>query len=108
MYENPYSSPASHSWGGERSGRTRIIRRINPLQLGKVLAICYAMISLLVVPIFLLGAAFGNNKAPGGSMVFVLLLPVLYGIAGFIGGLLCGFFYNICAKITGGIEVEIE
>jgi hypothetical protein len=39
---------------------------------------------------------------------FALFLPIIYGVAGFIGGIVSAFLYNIIAKWVGGMEVEIE
>jgi hypothetical protein len=40
---------------------TKRIKRIDPLQLGKVLAITYGLIALIIVPIFLLFGAIAGN-----------------------------------------------
>jgi len=103
MSDNPYSSPVSSGSVLERPTQRRVLRRIAPLQLGKVLGILYALLSLLVIPVFL----FSPRNGFGGG-VFVVMLPIFYGIAGFIGGVICAFVYNICAGIVGGIEVDVE
>jgi hypothetical protein len=36
----------------------------------------------------------------------IIILPICYGIIGFIGALLSAFIYNIAAKVTGGVEVD--
>ena len=45
-----------------------------------------------------------------GSIIFgigsIIIMPIVYGIAGALGGLICGFFYNIVAGMVGGIEIE--
>jgi hypothetical protein len=94
---------------------TRRIKRFNPLQLGKMLAVMYGAMGLIFCPVFLLFSLFAPHQAGarGPAMFlfgtgFALMLPVIYGCMGFIGGLLSGFIYNLIAKWIGGIEVEVE
>jgi hypothetical protein len=35
-------------------------------------------------------------------------LPIIYGVFGFISGLIVGALYNLIAGWTGGIEVELS
>ena len=46
--------------------------------------------------------AFGATLGVGA----VVLFPILYGVIGFLGGLLTAALYNLVAGITGGIEFE--
>jgi hypothetical protein len=92
------------------------------MQLGKMLAAVYGLISLIIVPFILafsvIGAFAGASGRSGGfglaalgagfGLVMILLLPLLYAAIGFIGGVLGGFIYNLVAKWVGGIEVEFE
>jgi hypothetical protein len=94
---------------------TRRIKRVAPLQLGKISGLVYAILGLLICPIFLLAFVFApaaQAQQRVGVMAlgagFALFLPVLYGIAGFVGGVVSAFIYNIIAKWIGGIEVEVE
>ena len=89
------------------------LTRIAPLKAGIVLAILYGLLSLVVVPFLLLGLTFSQvgGKPQPTDLVgfgFVLLLPVLYGIAGFIFGMLGAAIYNLVAKWTGGLEFEVR
>ena len=99
---------------------TRRLKRIAPLQLGLMLGVTYALISIIIIPFFLLftigaGAAAraaGHNSAGvagvfGFGAAFVVVLPILYGVIGFIGGVIGAFVYNLVAKWIGGIEVEV-
>jgi hypothetical protein len=79
------------------------LTHVSPLQLGIVLAVLYGSIALIFAPIFLLAALFGT-KSGGMSVSFAILCPIIYAIAGFIGGVIAGFVYNLVAKWTGGIE----
>ena len=98
---------------------TRRLKRIAPLQLGKLLGVFYALSTLLFVPFILLFSALGSAvpQMEGGSAVpgilgmgvgLVIMIPIMYGVMGFIFGVVGAFFYNIVAGWVGGIEVEVE
>ena len=96
----------------------RRLTNVDPLKLGITLGLIYGIVSLvIVVPIFLLmsvagvaGAARGNGQALPAlfSGVFIVFLPVIYAVLGFIGGLIMAFVYNLVAKWTGGVEFTTE
>ena len=37
-----------------------------------------------------------------------ILMPVIYGVMGFIGGIIGAAVYNLVASWIGGIELEVE
>lgn len=94
-----------------------IIRSVGVLSVGKVMGIIYAILGLIIGGIFALfslaiGAAAGPRGQPAGfGMMFgvfaIVLWPVFYGVAGFIGGLILGGLYNLVAGMAGGIEIEL-
>jgi hypothetical protein len=106
MDANPYSTPVNAPDPRTTPTPTRTVVRINPLQLGKILGISYALMSLLIIPFFVL-IVIANPRAAGFSLGMVIMIPVFYGILGLIGGVVFGWIYNICAKLVGGIEVEV-
>src|SRR5687767_14188200 len=85
---------------------------IAPLKAGIVLAILYAILSLIVVPFFILAALMGKasgNPGPNPAIfgvAFAIGLPFLYAAGGFLGGLIGAALYNLVAKWTGGFEFE--
>src|SRR5258708_33745148 len=96
------------------------LKRIAPVQLGKMLAVIYGLGSLIFLPFFLLFAGIVSMfpKAQGGPQIipamlgagigFMLFLPVMYALMGFISGAIGAFIYNLVAKWIGGIELEVE
>jgi len=91
------------------------LAHIAPLQLGLVLGILYGIISLVfVIPFFIIVSLVGAASAGSGtgaqalpaifSGIFLIFLPVIYAVLGFIGGVISAFVYNLIAKWTGGIE----
>jgi glycopeptide antibiotics resistance protein len=101
----------------------RRIKRISPLSLGKILGILFACLGLLFVPFFLLFAFIAPHlpharSSAGPDMShfpvlffgagMTLLLPIFYGILGFLQGVIGAAIYNLLARWIGGIEVEVE
>lgn len=93
----------------------RKLKRIAPLQLGKILGVLYGIMALLMVPIFLVMSLF-STQLPEGQRAgmfafgvgFALFMPVIYAVMGFVFGVLSAWLYNLVAKWVGGIEVEVE
>lgn len=42
------------------------------------------------------------------GLVLMILMPIIYAVGGFIGGLIMGGMYNLVSKWIGGIEVKVE
>ena len=100
---------------------TRHLKRIAPLQAGKVFAILYGLMGLIFVPLFALAAMFGAFAQPaqpgqvpsgailGGMLLGIgILLPIFYAVMGFVLGLIGSALYNLIARFVGGLEFEIE
>jgi len=94
----------------------RRLANVSPLKLGITLAVIYGIVSIVfLVPLFLVLSLVGAaNGTKGGvvpfifSGVFVIFLPIIYAVLGFIGGVIAAFVYNLVAKWTGGIEFTTE
>lgn len=83
----------------------RQIRRFGVFQTAKMIGVLYALMGLLFVPIFIVATMFGADGSPFG-IAFTLLVPVIYGILGFIMTAIGAAIYNVVAGLVGGIEVE--
>jgi hypothetical protein len=81
------------------------LTNVSPVKLGITLAVVYGILSLLVVPFLLFASLFHGRGIAG---VFVIFLPIIYAVFGFIGGVISAFIYNLVAKWTGGIEFITE
>ena len=58
-----------------------------------------------------LGVAVGGEAGIGGligGVAALLILPVMYGVFGFIGGLIIAVLYNLVAGMAGGIQLDLE
>lgn len=100
------------------------VKSIGVLSLGKMMGGLYALFGLLIGGFFALFGLLGllgglaasveSSDALGGvfaSLVFgagaLLFFPVLYGLFGFLGGLLTALIYNLVAGLFGGVELEL-
>ncbi|HWN20106.1 MAG TPA: hypothetical protein VNO19_14440 [Gemmatimonadales bacterium] len=83
------------------------IRRFGVGQTAKVVGVLYALTGVVLVPFVLIAAMYSPNKSGLGPGV-ALLLPIIYGVAGFILTAIGCAIYNFVAGLVGGIEVELD
>jgi hypothetical protein len=102
----------------------RRIKRITPLQAGKMLGVLYACMGLIFLPFFALAGVAGafaqhaqqaqNIPGPPAALMTVMMfgfgifMPIIYGVMGFVFGIIMAAIYNLIARWIGGIEVEVE
>jgi hypothetical protein len=81
----------------------------------KLMGFLYALLGLLfgavITLISLLG--FSVSKEAGGlGLMFgslaIILFPIFYGIIGVVAGALGALLYNLAARVTGGLDLELE
>jgi hypothetical protein len=99
------------------------IKKLGILSVAKMYGAIMLVMSLLIsIPFGLMYMIFGGMMmgmggrngvaAGGGSMImgllFMILMPIFYGVIGFIAGAIGALLYNIFAGIVGGIEIEVE
>ena len=96
------------------------ITRVGPLSCAKVAGLLYVVIGLIAGGLFSLVATAGGLAAAAGSdgnsafggfaalfgIGAVIILPICYGIFGFIGTLIMAWLFNVAAGVVGGIEVD--
>jgi hypothetical protein len=94
-----------------------VITRVNPVSAAKVAGLLYvvigliagAFVSLVSMGGAALGAASGEDGAMFGALFGVgaiVLLPIFYGVLGFIGTLIMAWLFNVAAGMVGGVEIE--
>jgi hypothetical protein len=99
-----------------------VVKHVGPLSVGKI---CFAMYALIGLLAGLFIASFGfllssaASQSPDNTWPFAMLgpfmgigaiviFPIVYGVIGFISGVIFAAFYNVVARMMGGIEVEIS
>ncbi len=94
-----------------------IIRRIAPMSIARLSGMLYAVMGLVLGGIIsLIALAGGFGADPRGPAAFggviglgaVLVLPICYGLLGFVATLIAAWLYNVAAGVVGGIEVDIS
>ena len=82
--------------------------------MAKMSASVNAILGLVLMPIFLLISLAGpfagakQRPLPGAvGVALTLLMPVFYGVIGFVSGVIGGLVYKLIAKWLGGIEIEL-
>ena len=100
-----------------------VIKRFGVLSAAKLYAVVMAAIGLIIgIPLGLImmvvGAAMmsmgrDGGAAPGGvgigmGLFYMIGLPIMYGLMGFIFGALGALVYNMAAGFLGGLELELE
>jgi len=98
-----------------------VITKVGVMSLGKLMGLLYAAIGIIFGLLYALFAVVGGGAmmamgggdgAMGGGMMMgmgiaaVIILPIFYGVLGFIGGLITALLFNLAAKYTGGLEIE--
>jgi hypothetical protein len=94
-----------------------VIRRVRPLSAAKVAGMLYALMGLIIgafISLFsLVGGAMMPKDAPGGFGILfgaaaIIVLPICYGIMGFIAAAISAALYNLVAGWVGGIELDVQ
>lgn len=95
------------------------LRRVGPLSCAKMAGVLYAALGLIfgcfVSAAALFGVALGAGDEPGTAVLgllfgvgAVVVMPIVYGLLGFVSALVGAALYNLVARVTGGIELELE
>ena len=98
----------------------RRLTYVAPLPIGKIFGVLYALFGLIFIPFFAIAGLAGlfaetgqNNAAgaglmAGGMIAMAVIFPIMYGIMGFLGGVIFAAMYNLIARWIGGLEFEVE
>ncbi|MET0649595.1 MAG: hypothetical protein ABW208_23535 [Pyrinomonadaceae bacterium] len=100
------------------------IRRMGVFSCAKIYAIVMAAFGLVIGVIYglffmivggaMLAAGSGRESGPAGAsgliigLVMMVVIPIFYGVLGFIMGAIGALVYNIASGFVGGIELELE
>jgi hypothetical protein len=94
-----------------------VIRRIAPMSLAKISGTLYAVLGLIIGAVFsLIGLAgrLATTDSGGAGMMAafgvgaIVVFPILYACAGFIGALIGASLYNLVSNIVGGVELDVQ
>jgi hypothetical protein len=100
-----------------------VLKKIGVISLARIVAIIYAflgfVIGIFVAFVVSIGSIAGsrfselsNGFSPLIGLVFgigsIVIFPIIYGLLGFLMGLIASALYNWIVGFTGGIEFEME
>ena len=94
-----------------------VIKRFDPLSVGKVAGILYAAMGLIVGVIVSLAATMSGLAGRGAFGVLtgglvgigaIIVLPIFYGILGLVVAVIAAWLYNLAAGFVGGIEIDVQ
>ncbi len=83
------------------------IRHVSVIQTAKVFALLYFIFGIVFVAIMAIFASFIHGPRLPIFSGFMLAMPVLYLIFGFIFTVIGAWIYNLIAGWTGGIELTL-
>jgi hypothetical protein len=114
--DNPYGPTGSVSPGVATSGSVRsvCIQKVDVLSSAKMMGMMYVLFGLIFAAFVLIASIFGvamgggNAAGIGGAFLMAVMMPVLYGLGGFIGGAIAAVIYNVVAGMGGGgIRIDL-
>ncbi len=92
-----------------------VLKSIGVMSVAKIMGLLYGCMGLIFAPIFLLvgvvGSIAGQDKTPFAGIVGIVLavlMPVLYGVMGFVSGAIGALLYNLLSKWVGGFELQLD
>jgi hypothetical protein len=94
------------------------LKRIGPMSCAKISGLLYALMGFIVgafLSFFSLllgsvGSDFGGAGALSGlfGVGAIILLPIFYGVLGFVGGAIMAWVFNLVVGWVGGLELEFD
>ena len=81
-----------------------VIKAIGVLSVAKISGVIGALVGLVFGIPFAVAIYFTGST---WQVVAAVALPLLYGAAGFVGGALYAWLYNVVSGWVGGIEVDL-
>jgi len=92
-----------------------IVKSVGVWSIARIMGLVYGCLGLIFAPLFLLfgllGSIAGQNKTPFAGIfgiAFAIMMPIMYGVIGFVSGAIGGLLYNVFAKLVGGFELDLD
>ncbi len=95
------------------------LKKVDPLSAGKICGIMYTIMGVVIGLIYALyfagmGLLVTSMSGTEGTLMIIIgvvcivAVPIIYGIIGFLSGLIGAAIYNLLARKIGGIKLEIK
>lgn len=96
-----------------------VVNRVGPVSAAKIAGTLYALLGLIFgafISLAAMAGAMGGAADTGQGALFgaifgvgaIVLIPLFYGLLGFIGTLIMALLYNAVASMVGGVEVDVQ
>src|SRR4030043_2112511 len=88
----------------------RELKAIDPMSLGKILAVIMAVFGFIAGIFVAAGLSTARGPFPGvfGGIAAIILMPIAFGIMGLIIGIIEAWVYNVVAKNIGGAKRDLK
>lgn len=85
------------------------LTRIGVLKISLISGIIYMILGLILAPFILISMAVGGDSMSIFAIFLaIIIIPVFYGILGFVMSAIAVGLFNFVAPRIGGVEMEIE
>jgi len=91
-----------------------VFKKIGIVSLAKIYTVLMAIMGLIIGVFYvIIGAAAsatgqGTPGLAGLGILAIIITPIVYGIMGFLMGIIGGWLFNLITGWIGGIEMEFE
>jgi hypothetical protein len=92
-----------------------IVKSVGVMSVAKIMGLLYGCMGLLFIPMILFIGLVGSMAPQGKNpfagivgVVLAILMPIIYGVMGFVFGAIGALLYNLLAQWVGGFELEME
>ncbi len=93
-----------------------IIRKVGIRSLANIVALVYVVFGFfagaILTLVSLAGAGLGESSDAVAKATFgpaaIVVLPILYGVLGYLGAAIAGWVFNYAAAARGGLRIDIE
>jgi hypothetical protein len=87
------------------------IKKIDPMSMAKISALLYFVTGIVLAIAGIIAGPYIASQAPLYAQygwLVVILVPLIYLVAGFVVGYVVAVLYNIFASKIGGIKIDLK
>ncbi|MBW6452025.1 MAG: hypothetical protein K0B02_04845 [DPANN group archaeon] len=85
-----------------------VIKSVDVIQLGKIFSAAYGFAVFLLFAFLGIPSLLIDYSMVPGFFLIMLVMPVMFGVLGFIKGVFIGVIYNFVASKIGGLRYEVS
>jgi len=88
-----------------------VLVKIAPWPTGRILAVLYLVVGIVVAPIMMIAALVAPETNPAGragGLMVAFLMPFIYAVIGLVAGVIGAVMYNWVVRFLGGIPLTFD